>query len=399
MKRYKYIARNQEGELVKGVVYGINESECIAQLRSSNCYPMKLRLIRWGKGGVFSYCKKVQSAEIGVFCKQLSVLLQAGIALPQALKFTNCQKISPVLQRIISELLQSLEQGETLYQGFSKNKEQLPQFFCPLVRAGEETNSLYLVLDRLSKYYEEQDRFLKQVHQMMVYPLILIICTLAVVFFLFIKIIPGFQEIYEGFEVNLPMITYCLLSISNHIITNIRIYLIGFPMCVFSLLYIFKTPMFRRYLIYSQYFLPIWGTFQKKVLTSRLARTWGLFLENGLELLPAIELTKGTSGLVVDEFLWKISLNLKKGMTLTHSIKASNFFPELFIEMIRIGEESGYLVVMLNKVAEIYEKNCQTQIEKFLTILEPALLAGIALIVGIIVLAIMVPMFNLIEII
>lgn len=395
MKKFTYIARNHSGKRLKGVIYGNDQEECIQQLRNNQLYPIHLH------GGLslgrLTPVKRIRYAEIGVFCKQFSALLQAGITLPQALTLLHSQKSSPILHALISELIQSLKEGESLYQGVRKYKSKLPPFFCALIKAGEMTNRLETVFERLAVYYDQEDRFRKQLQQLMVYPLILLITTIGVVAFLVLKIIPGFSEMYQDFDTKLPLLTYCLLAISEHIISNLSIYLIGFSLLIFTLSYFSKKPQAKQWFSRFQYHIPLIGEWNKRMLAARLARTWSLLLANGLEILPAVELTFGTVGTLTDVYLQQISLHLRQGVTLTRSLRSIAFFPDSFVEMINIGEESGSLAEMLARVAEMYENEGKDQLEQFLTILEPALLMGIALIVGLIVLAVMLPMFDMIK--
>lgn len=399
MRRYRYTARNKDGDLLKGVIYGQNESDCMQQLRMNHVYPVKVKSMIWREGGFITRIKPIQYLEIGIFCKQFSTLLKSGIAIPQALRLLSIQNRSSKLQGIIYDLLQSLEQGESLYQGFSKHDAKLPEFFSALIRAGEMTNKLGLVLERLSSYYQQEDQFKKQVQQLMMYPLILLVCTFGVIFFIIFKIIPGFQEIYASFEAKLPDITYCLLSISQHLCIHLKKYLIGFLLYLLISSYLLKLTSVKRWLKMSQYRFPVLGKLNKKLLTARLARTWSLLLGNGLEVLPAIELTSETLGSVLEIYLQEIAANLKRGVSLTNALRQTTFFPDLFLEMVGVGEESGSLASMMDRVAEIYETDGKNQMQHFLTILEPALLLTIALVVGIIILAIMLPMFNMIKLI
>lgn len=379
------------------MIYGKERRECIEQLRRGRFYPVKFTAIYWERGGLSPQGGSISYAEMSVFCKQISALLQAGIAVPQALRFLMAQKISRKLQSIITELVQALEEGESLFQGFNRHKTKLPPFFCSLVKAGEMTNTLETVFERLASFYEEEDQFRKQINQLMAYPLILILCTAGVICFLVLKIIPGFQEIYASFDTKLPVVTYCLLAISKHFTLNLKKYLIGFFIMAFSLSRMFKAQAIKQWIIHMQYQLPFWGNLQKKLLSARLARTWSLLLASGLEVLPVVEMTVGTSGILVDAYLQQVAARLKQGVTLTRSLKMARFFPDIFLEMVNVGEESGSLAGMLGRVAEIYEREGKNQIAKFLTILEPSLLIGISLIVGVIVLAVMLPMFDMVK--
>lgn len=366
-------------------------------MRRGRLYPVKFSAIYWERGGLSLQGVNISYAEMSVFCKQMSALLQAGIAVPQALRFLTVQKVSRKLHSIITELVQLLEEGESLFQGFTRHTTKLPPFFCSLVRAGEMTNTLDSVFERLALFYEGEDQFLKQINQLMAYPLILIFCTAGVICFLVLKIIPGFQEIYASFDTKLPVLTYCLLAISQHFTLNLKKYLIGFFIMVFSLIKMLKAPTVKKWLIQLQYRLPFWGNLQKKLLSARLARTWSLLLNSGLEVLPVVEMTIGTSGILVDAYLHQVALRLKQGVTLTRSLQMTRFFPDVFLEMVNVGEESGSLAGMLGRVAEIYEREGKNQLARFLTILEPSLLIGISLIVGVIVLAVMLPMFEMVK--
>lgn len=390
MKRYRYIARDQSGELVKGVIYGQTISQCLQELRGKHLYPIKLT-------SRYQLTKKITYLELGVFCKQFSTLLKAGIAIPRALKLLSDQNAIPHLQEIILDLLLDLEEGKSLYQGFQEKAKQFPSFFSPLIKAGEMTNSLDQVLEELASYYTAEDRFRKQIKQLLIYPLILLITTGGVVGFLFLKIIPEFAQIYLNLEAEMPLLTNCLLAISQFLRSHFKPILIGFSGCTFYLIYVLKYSALKNWFAKVQYFIPIWGRLQVKLLTGRLARSLSLLLGNGLEVLSAIELTVGTSGVQADIFLQQIATYIKQGQSLAYSLDAIEFFPKIFVEMVNVGEATGFLANMLHRAAEMFEEDCKDQIARFVTIFEPGLLLAIALVVGVIVFAIMLPIFDLLK--
>ena len=344
-----------------------------------------------------SLSKKITYYEMGVFCKQFAAVLAAGIAIPQALKLLNLQKTSSVLQEVLSSVVQTLEEGQSLYFGFNRFETKLPRFFCQIVRAGELTNSLDLVFERLARYYTQRDQFQKQISQLLAYPCILFLSTLAVISFLFLKIIPGFQGIYESFQAELPLLTTCLMASSNHLQTHLKNYFIGFSFCVIFLSILTKIPQIKQRFIQLQYRLPFFGRLKQMLLIASLAKTWSLLLENGLEVLPAIELAVESSDFLIKIYLNQITSNLKKGLSLTRSLQLTSFFPDIFIEIINIGEESGTLSNMFERAAEMFEEEWKNNIQKFLTIFEPGLLIMIALFVGVIIFAIVQPLFELIK--
>lgn len=390
MKRYCYIARDQSGELVKGVIYGQTISQCLQELRGKHWYPIKLT-------SRYQLTKKITYLELGVFCKQFSTLLKAGIAIPRALKLLSDQKAIPHLQEITLDLLFDLEEGKSLYQGFQEKANQFPSFFSPLIKAGEMTNSLDQVLEELASYYTAEDRFRKQIKQLLIYPLVLLITTVGVVGFLFLKIIPEFAQIYLNLEAEMPLLTNCLLAISQFLRSHFKPILIGFSGCTFYLIYVLKYSALKDWFAKAQYFMPIWGRLQVKLLTGRLARSLSLLLGNGLEVLSAIEFSVGTSGVQADIFLQQIAIYLKQGQSLAYSLDAIDFFPKIFVEMVNVGEATGFLANMLQRAAEMFEEDCKNQIARFVTIFEPGLLLAIALVVGVLVFAIMLPIFDLLK--
>lgn len=390
MKRYCYIARDQSGELVKGVIYGQTISQCLQELRGKHWYPIKLT-------SRYQLTKKITYLELGVFCKQFSTLLKAGIAIPRALKLLSDQKAIPHLQEITLDLLFDLEEGKSLYQGFQEKVNQFPSFFSPLIKAGEMTNSLDQVLEELASYYTAEDRFRKQIKQLLIYPLVLLITTVGVVGFLFWKIIPEFAQIYLNLEAEMPLLTNCLLAINQFLRSHFKPILIGFSGCTFYLIYVLKYSALNDWFAKAQYFMPIWGRLQVKLLTGRLARSLSLLLGNGLEVLSAIEFSVGTSGVQADIFLQQIAIYLKQGQSLAYSLDAIDFFPKIFVEMVNVGEATGFLANMLQRAAEMFEEDCKNQIARFVTIFEPGLLLAIALVVGVLVFAIMLPIFDLLK--
>lgn len=397
MRKYRYIARDQRGVLIKGVIYGKTVRQSLQQLRGNRLYPIRLKIVDSTGQGIFKLAKKITYLELGLFCRQFSTLIKAGIKIPQALKLLSDQRATPHLQEMIIDLLINLEEGNSLYQGLQEHAEKLPSFFPSLVKAGEMTNSLDEVLDGLARYYTEEDRFQKQIKQLLTYPLILFISTVGVVCFLFFKIIPEFAQIYLSLEAELPLLTNCLLATSRYLKFNFKFILLGFSSSIITLSLLLKSSLVKTWLTKVHYRLPFWGRLQLNLLTGRLARSLSLLLANGLEVFEAIELAVGTSGKQADIFLQQIARYLKGGQTLARSLELIDFFPKVFLEIIDVGERTGSLAKMLKKAAEIYEDDCKNQITRFVTILEPGLLLGVALLVGVIVLAMMLPIFDLLK--
>ena len=394
-RRYKYKARDIGGNLIKGVISGNDKEQALGQLKKNNLYPFKLKLIsRRRKGRLLSF-RKIKDLQMSNFCKELSTLLRAGISIPQALRMLSQKKNSYFFKEIIYDLINSLEQGESLYQVLIRYKERLPNYFCSQIKAGEETNSLETVLEQLADYYLNEDQFQKKINQLLAYPMVLLVTSIIVICFMLVKVIPGFQVIYKDFQTDLPLLTHCLLAISSYY----QVILVSLLLCISFLSFFFKIPFLKKKLILLQFKVPIWGKFKKKLETARLARTLSLFLKNGLEILTAVKITSGTLGFPMNQYLERIQVNIQQGKSFAYALRLSDFFPEIFIEMVTVGEKSGTLLEMMSKVAEIYENESKNHLEKIISLLEPALLLIIASIVGIIIFAIMLPLFDMIKLI
>lgn len=420
MPKFHYIALDQNGQETAGVIEAPNEADAIGQLRRSQLYPTQV--VEEGKGdtaairkartrsgakgkakagGKASGSAKVASKTLMIFTRQLATLIDSGLPLLRGLTVLGRQESNPVMKRTITTLADSVQTGST----FSESLQQFPRIFNKLyinmVKAGELGGVLEIVLNRLAEYQEKAQKLKNKIVAAMVYPIIVMTIAVGIMIFLMTVIVPKFEKIFEemlGDRNKLPELTKWVIGFSRWIQGNILIILAS-VIGVFVLWQIIKATKGGRSMIDAvKLKLPLFGDVQRKSAIARFTRTLGTLVTSGVPILQALNITRETAGnVVVSDAINKVHDAVKEGESMVAPLEGSKVFPPMVISMVDVGEETGQLPEMLLKVADVYEDEVDNSVSALTSMLEPLMIVVLAVVVGVIVLALFMPLIQIIQ--
>ncbi len=397
MLTYKYFARNAAtGQSVKSVVQADDEQSAAKLIREQGLTPVEITLQRTGGGFKFS---KVKTKDKVLFSRQLSTLINAGLPLVQSLRSVTSQTTSKPLKVVLNKVITDVEAGLAFSVALSKHPKVFNNVYVSLIAASEVSGTLDTGLERLADQQEKDADIVRKVRGAMMYPLIVMLVMLGVVLFMLIKVLPQVQNIYSGIKgASLPFITTLLLNISNFVRKDWYIVIIA--LAIIGVM----TSRFARTLagksIVDKMKMKVWpvGPLFMKMYMARFARTGTTLVASGVPLIQVLEIiADAVNNVHVSNSIHNAIEKVKGGKSLSEAIGKDPNFLELVPNMLRIGEQSGALETMLDKVASYYEKEVDDQIKAVSTIIEPVLMVVMGVVAITIVAAILLPIYGLVN--
>lgn len=397
---FEYEAKNKKGEKLKGTLEVDESSQVVKQLREKGYYVTSINT-KIEKKDVREYIsvnKKVKISDLTTFSQQFAAMIDAGISLVESLEILREQIEHPRLLEVIVEIQKDVETGSGLSEAMARYPKVFPELYCQMVKAGETGGILDQVLNELAEYYERQAEINGKIRSALYYPVAISLVAVAVVIFLLTSIVPQFVSIFSTLGGKLPLPTRILLVLSS-IIQNYWWLLLAFVLGIILILYRYKkTP--RGELIFDRLTLkvPLFGQMMQKIIISRMANTLSILLESGVDLLSALTVTEDLIGnRVYASIITKARGQVREGVTLSQSLSGEKAFPRMVVQMIRVGEESGSLEKMLQKISDFYKREVAASVEGTISMIEPIMMVCLALVVGFIVISIVMPMFEMFQ--
>ena len=397
MPVFTYRGTNRSGGAVAGELTAASKAELQTLLRRQQITPTKMS----EKGKEFNlptFGGGVTAKELAVFTRQFSVMIDAGLPLVQCLEILATQQENKTFQKVLTGTRTSVEGGSTL----SAAMKQYPKVFDPLytnmVEAGETGGILDTILQRLSSYIEKNVKLQRAVKSALVYPVGVITIAAAVITLLLWKVVPIFAALFAGLGVDLPLPTKIVIALSNFVgsIFGLLIFA-GFIASIFMIKVWYGTPAGRMAIDTVILKLPVLGILMKKIAVARFTRTLGTLISSGVPILEGLDITAKTSGnAVIEVALTKVRKSLEEGKSLTEPLKDSEVFPGMVTQMIAVGEQTGAMDAMLQKIADFYEEEVDAAVKDLLTALEPIMIVFLGLVVGGVVISMYLPLFSLI---
>ena len=340
--------------------------------------------------------KKIKLKDISLFCKQMSVMLESGIPLNNAVDILEQQATSKNLKSSLKIVSKSLKEGSQLSKAMLDQEGMFPDLLIRMVQAGEKTGKLDEVLEKMSEHYNKELKTSRQIRGAMIYPAVLAFLAVAAVLALLYVVIPSFSGIFEQSGMDMPLPTRIVLAASNFVRSYWYILFGVTGILLFLFLRYRSTEAGRYQLDRLKLWLPVIKGPMQKIVTARFASTLAILTSAGIPLVEAIESAAATTNnAVVIEKMKIANEGLQKGERLTGMITATGLFPPMMLSMVKIGEESGSLESMLVKTSDYYEEELETAIKQLLSLLEPAMIIIMGVIIGGIVASVMLPMFEL----
>jgi general secretion pathway protein F len=403
MPVYEYTALNDKGKKLKGIIDAQSTVAARQKLRESNIYLTDLQETSGAKkdsplkqplGGLF---RKVGSREVTVMTRQLATLLGAGLPLVQSLATLIAQTSHPQLKTILSQIKEEVNEGSSFSQTMTHYPQVFPAFYLNMVRAGEASGTLHLVLERLADFSEKQQALKGRVRAALAYPLFMFLIGSVVLFFLVAFVVPNVTRIFDEMHQTLPLITILLIGVSRFLETFWWLIAAGLIGAFVALKYFLsKTQKGRTLLDRTLLALPVVGQMNRKIAVARFSRTLGTLLESGVPLLASLEIVRNIVGnSLISDAIQKAGNDVREGQSLSAPLARSGLFPAISVEMISVGEQSGNLEPMLYRIAEAYEKEVESSITMLTSLLEPIMILVMGLAVGFIVVSILLPIFEM----
>ncbi|WZL71466.1 type II secretion system F family protein [Clostridiaceae bacterium 35-E11] len=399
MPVYQYKAVNVTGEKVQGTYTANGKQEVLGMLRQKKQHPISVEEIVQGKDiKDIKLFAKVKMKDIAVFCRQFYAMLNAGVTIINCLDILRLQTENKKLKKAVGEIYEGVQKGLTLSEALRDHQGIFPELLINMVEAGEISGNLDIIMDRMATHYEKENKITNKVKGAMVYPIILSIVAVGVVIFLLTFVMPTFVGMFQGSSVELPLPTQILLMISK----SIRNYWYMVFTVLFILFYGIKRyiEMYQGRLLMDRlkFHIPIIKGTTQKIVTSRFSRTMATLLSSGIPLIQALEVvSKVVNNKVVAEGILLAKEEVRKGSGLADPIQNIGVFPPMLDSMIRIGEESGSLDEILDKTANFYDEEVEVALQKMTTLIEPLMIVVMAIVIGAIVMAMVLPMFDMIN--
>lgn len=399
MQTFLYSAHKGEtDEIIKAEVQAETESAAAKLLMAQNMFPISISpkdkagfLSKAGVGG------RVSSKDRIIFTRQLSTLINAGLPLAQSMRTVTDQIINKNLKQIVVQIVANVESGTTLSQSFSRYPRVFSNVYTSLVAAGEASGSLDKTLERIANQQEKDAAILSKIRSALVYPVIVLLVILAVLIFMLTTVLPQVGNLYKDLGKELPILTQILLAISNFVINFWYIVLIAVVAAVFGIKSYFQTPAGRSNLDSLKLNAPLFGRMFQKVYMARFSRTLGTMLASGIPMLEALRIVKESIGNVhVEAALESAIRGVKGGKALSATLEGKSLFLALVPQMIRIGEQSGAIDSMLDRVAGYYENEVDEEVRNLSTTIEPLLMVVLGVVVGGVIAAILLPVYSLV---
>jgi type IV pilus assembly protein PilC len=386
MPSYEWKGRDRNGNAQTGVLIGDSKEAVIAALRRQQIVVTTVKekgkeiaLPKFGGG--------IKSKDIAVFTRQFSVMIDAGLPLVQCLDILGQQQDNKTFQKVILQVRQDVEAGSSLAEAMRKH----PQAF----KAG---GILDTILQRLAAYIEKTVKLTSQVKSALVYPVAVITIAIIVVYVILWKVIPVFATLFEGLGGSLPFLTQMVVNLSNFIGNFWWLIFLVIIGTAFAIRQYYQTDAGRYQIDKILLRLPVFGILLRKIAVARFCRTLGTLLSSGVAILESLDITARTSGnAVIEEALLKVRKEVEEGKTIAEPLTRSEQFPPMVCQMIGVGEQTGAMDTMLSKIADFYEDEVDAAVDGLMSLIEPVIIAFLGVVIGIIVVAMYLPMFTLIS--
>ncbi len=403
MPVYEYKALDRKGKSSKGQIDAESEARARSKLRSSGKYPVSIResigKVQSGKKkgtSSVSFFERIKSDEIHVVTRQLATLLNAGIPLINGLASLIDQSSNPALKRVLAQIRDSVNEGSTLTNALSQHPKLFSNIYINMVRSGEASGSLDVVLERLADFGESQKAIQAKLKAALVYPIFMAFIGTGILLFLITYIVPNITRVFMDMERALPLPTRLLILASD----GLRNYwwlgallLVG----LFGLTRLFLAQkQGRRIWDRIKLTFPITGAVNRKIILARFSSTLGSLLNSGVPLITSLQIVESlVNNQLITKETTKAMEKIQKGKSMSSALEASVWFPPLFLQMVAVGEQSGQLEAMLDKVAQNYEREVETAIMGMTALIEPIMISAMGAAVGFVVLSILLPIFEM----
>ncbi len=397
MPVFLWEGKTRAGELRKGEMEAENEQIVRTQLTRQGITPTKVKKKPKDLFENISFLQpKVQQSDIIIFCRQFSTMIDAGLPIIQCLEILQSQQDNITFKKMLKDIKESVESGETLAESLKKYPQHFDDLFVNMVAAGEAGGILDVILRRLSGYLEKAAKLKAQIKGAMTYPIVTIIIAVIVVAVILIFVIPVFEEMFADFGKALPAPTQVVINMSRFTQTNYPYLLGAIFFFVMAIKRFYKTEKGRLALDNLLLKMPVIGILLRKVAVAKFTRTLGTMLASGVAILEAMDIVAKTSGnKIIENAIYKVRGKVAEGQTIADPLAETGVFPPMVCQMIAVGESTGAVDAMLEKIADFYEEEVDQAVENLTSMIEPFMLAFLGVTIGGLVVSMYLPIFQM----
>jgi type IV pilus assembly protein PilC len=397
MAEFTWEARARTGEVRRGVMEADDAEAVNQRLRQQNLNPVRVK-----KKGVkfrFSFGSGVDTRDLVTFTRLFATMIDAGLPLVQCLEILGGQQSNKVFAGVLKEVKSSVEQGSTFSDALARHPRIFDELFVNLVHAGETGGILDSIMNRLSVYLEKRQKLIRQLRGALSYPTIVFFIAIGVMAVMLTFVIPAFENMFKEFgggKDNLPVLTRMMVALSHGFVSYLPlVFLIGISIST-AFVYTYRTPGGKRFFHQTLLQLPIMGIVLQKIAVARFTRTLGTLLQSGVPILDALEICAKTSGnVIIESGIRLVRQRISEGKNMAEPLMEAKVFPDMVVQMIAVGEQTGALDQMLNKIADFYEEETDIAVASLTSMLEPIMMVGIGGMVGVVLVSMYLPIFSL----
>jgi len=397
MAEWVWEARARTGEMRKGAMEADDEVAVENRLRQQQLTPTKVKkkpkafkLPQFGSG--------VDGKDLVTFTRLFATMIDAGLPIVQCIDILQGQTENKVFAEILKDVKSSVEQGSTFSDSLRRHPKVFDALYTNLVQAGEVGGILDTILNRLAVYNEKAMKLKRQVRGALVYPSVVLFVFLAVMVILLGFVIPSFKNVFKdlGSKDDLPALTQGVISVSEFFIHNLIFFLLGSALFIVGSVQAYRNPRGKKIAHKTMLRLPIIGNVLRKIAVARFTRTLGTLLSSGVPILDALEIVAKTAGnVIVEEGILYTRLRISEGKNMAGPLTETNIFPPMVVQMVGVGEQTGALDAMLSKIADFYEEEVDVAVGALTSLIEPAMMVGIGGTVGVVLIAMYLPIFSI----
>ena len=340
---------------------------------------------------------RVKSKDLAIFSRQFSVMINAGLPLVQSLEILASNQQNKSFAGVLTGVRSSVEGGSNLSSAFQRYPKVFDQLFCNMIAAGESGGILDGVLERLSGYIEKAVKLRRAVRSALIYPVSVVTIAVGIMVLLLWKVVPIFATLFIGLGVALPLPTRVVIALSHAVASTAWMLIVGLAAAVYGLKRYHQTPSGRKYIDAFILKLPVLGILMRKIGVARFSRTLGTLITSGVPMMEAMDITARTAGnAVIEEAILKVRKAVGEGRTIVDPLREVGVFPNMVVQMIGVGEQTGALDAMLQKVADFYEDEVDSAVADLVTAMEPMIIVLLGVMIGGVVISMYLPLFSLI---
>ncbi|MCC6213623.1 MAG: type II secretion system F family protein [Polyangiaceae bacterium] len=397
MAEFTWEARARTGEVRKGVMEADDEEAVQNRLRQQQLSPVKVK--KKGRELSFSFGGGVSTKELVTFTRLFATMIDAGLPLVQCLDILASQQKNKRFQVVLKDVKSSVEQGTTFSDALRRHPTVFDTLFVNLVQAGEAGGILDTIMTRLSVYIEKRQKLITQVRGAMVYPSVVVVIAAGVMTVLLTFVIPAFENMFKDFgggKEQLPKLTQIMMAVSHGFVSYLPLIVLVVAGVVGAFMYTYRQPKGKAFWHRLLLNLPIVGSVLRKIAVARFTRTLGTLLQSGVPILDALDICARTAGnVIIEAAVLHVRQKISEGKNMAEPLTETKVFPDMVVQMIAVGEQTGALDQMLNKIADFYEEETDVAVAALTSSLEPIMMVGVGGMVGVVLVSMYLPIFSL----